>query len=443
MLPRAKGRRPDSRPAQAEPATQGKPYGHGRTRRHCQTQELSSAPLCGKMIRHCGSASVTSPPPSTNGTPSILIVDDEVNLAAELADAAEDEGYVVHTANSAAAAMAILAEHPEIGVMVSDIRMPDCDGLQLTRRVLEGRDETQALEVILITGHATLDDAVLAVRSGAFDFVRKPFRLQQIFDAIARALGRAIGRRRVGAALLALEAQRNGEARTTPEALAASPVDGNPDILIGLMHELRTPLVPILGFAEVLETQRCSPADTVEYARLISQGGRQLLGTVDDLVLLGQIEMGAVNFAPYLFAASVLLQGLSQAHEASAARTGKSLQLHLAEDFHMHADGALLLRALDVLLRVTLEAAPRGAVVTLSAFPDLRGWLISFGTDSAPFEARRMTPSSFAENVAQQMAPLGTRFARAVLKLHGGEVILSGDPQTGFGATIRLPNAMG
>ncbi|MEI6159969.1 MAG: response regulator [Roseococcus sp.] len=131
----------------------------------------------------------------------ILIVDDEVNVAAELADAAEDEGYTVHTANSAAAAMAILLAHDEIGVMISDMRMPDCDGLELTRRVLDGRDDMSALEVILITGHATLDDAVLAVRTGAFDFVRKPFRLQQIFEAVARAAARAIERRRVAANL--------------------------------------------------------------------------------------------------------------------------------------------------------------------------------------------------------------------------------------------------
>ena len=131
----------------------------------------------------------------------ILIVDDEVNVAAELADAAEDEGYTVHTANSAAAAMAILLAHDEIGVMISDMRMPDCDGLELTRRVLDGRDDMSALEVILITGHATLDDAGLAVRTGAFDFVRKPFRLQQIFEAVARAAARAIERRRVAANL--------------------------------------------------------------------------------------------------------------------------------------------------------------------------------------------------------------------------------------------------
>lgn len=194
---------------------------------------------------------------------AILIVDDEVNVAAELADAAKDEGYTVHQANSAGKALAILAEHPEIGVMISDIRMPDCDGLELTRRVLEGRDDSGALEVILITGHATLDDAVMAVRTGAFDFVRKPFRLQQIFDATTRAMARSIGRRRIAGTLGTMEAQRARSAPSSP------PVElhGDPEILLSLMHELRTPLVPILGFAEVLETQRCSPAAISEYAR--------------------------------------------------------------------------------------------------------------------------------------------------------------------------------
>lgn len=374
--------------------------------------------------------------PADLTTLAVLIVDDEMAVAGELADATAYEGYTVHQAHSAASALAILAGHPGIGVMISDIRMPDCDGLELTRRVLEGRDEADALEVILITGHATLEDAVLAVRTGAFDFVRKPFRLQQIFDATARAMARAIGRRRIAGALAAMQAQLAAPAPAT----LPDEVQGDPAILLSLMHELRTPLVPILGFAEVLETQRCSPADTVEYAKLIGNGGRQLLSTVDDLVVLAQMERGIIRLAPQALGARAILHALAEAHQSAAMLMGKSLRVRLEEEIAFVADGPLLHRALDVLLRIALQRSPRGTAVTLSASRASGGIRIEIGENGAPAGT---SPTAFAEDVAQQFAPLGIRFARCVLALHGGSVILAGEEQTGFSALIALPDRPG
>jgi DNA-binding NtrC family response regulator len=142
-------------------------------------------------VRHAGVERVD--------TYSVLVVDDEPNVAAELTDAISEEGYTVLTVHSAMAALELLHTRPEIAVIISDVRMPDGDGLMLTREALLLRGDTDALEVILITGHATLEDAIAAVRIGAFDFVRKPFRLQEIFDATSRAMARAGERRKIAA----------------------------------------------------------------------------------------------------------------------------------------------------------------------------------------------------------------------------------------------------
>jgi DNA-binding NtrC family response regulator len=128
---------------------------------------------------------------------AVLIVDDEPQLARELAEAIGDEGYPVEVVHSAADAMELLRSRTDIAVMITDIRMPNRNGLELTQDAIQFRDERDALEVILITGHASLEDANFAVRMGAFDFVRKPFRLQEIFDATSRAMARAAGRRSV------------------------------------------------------------------------------------------------------------------------------------------------------------------------------------------------------------------------------------------------------
>lgn len=134
---------------------------------------------------------------STRGASNlaVLVVDDEERMTVELAEALSDDGYVTFTATSAREALDLLASNPSIAVMISDIRMPDCDGIELTRQVLHNRGDELAVEVILVTGHAMFDDTRVAVAHGAFDFLRKPFKLNDIYSATERAMQRSSSRR--------------------------------------------------------------------------------------------------------------------------------------------------------------------------------------------------------------------------------------------------------
>jgi diguanylate cyclase (GGDEF)-like protein len=160
---------------------------------------------------------------------TILVVDDEVWIAEELALGLEEAGMAVKIATSAITAQAALAETADIGVVVTDIRMPGEDGLSLVRRLVMNRPETEAIETVVMTGHATIEDAVAAVRAGAFDFVRKPFTLDEMIAVVAAARARAATKRqeartRVQEArrLAAAEAERE-------EALARDPLTGLPN----------------------------------------------------------------------------------------------------------------------------------------------------------------------------------------------------------------------
>jgi diguanylate cyclase (GGDEF)-like protein len=127
---------------------------------------------------------------------SVLVVDDEVWIAEELAIGLKEAGMRVQTAVSAIQARAALAACNDIGVVVTDIRMPGEDGLSLVRRAVMNRPPLRAVETVVMTGHATVDDAVAAVRAGAFDFVRKPFPLDEIIGVVGDALARAAEKRR-------------------------------------------------------------------------------------------------------------------------------------------------------------------------------------------------------------------------------------------------------
>ncbi|MBR0681635.1 response regulator [Roseomonas eburnea] len=132
---------------------------------------------------------------STSTHSVVLVVDDEPIVASELAAGLRDLGHEASHAVSAFAAMRILAARPEIGVLVTDIRMPGTDGITLARAAAEARGEAATLAVVLITGHATPEELALAMPDGTAELVRKPFRLRDIQAAIVRAQRRAAERR--------------------------------------------------------------------------------------------------------------------------------------------------------------------------------------------------------------------------------------------------------
>ena len=114
----------------------------------------------------------------------ILVVDDEVNMQEMLADLLKREGAVVTTAGDLKVARERLAElTPE--VVLLDLKLPDGSGMDLLAEIIAG---TGAPAVIMISAFGTVETAVKAVRSGAFDFVVKPFNIDDILRVVRSAI---------------------------------------------------------------------------------------------------------------------------------------------------------------------------------------------------------------------------------------------------------------
>lgn len=127
---------------------------------------------------------------------SVLVVDDEAELAEELAHGLEDAGLPTRVAGSAPDALRLLAEGPEIGVVVTDVRMPGADGFSLAGRLLADAQPATARRVVIMTGQSTLDDASASLRAGAFDYLRKPFSLDDLVAIVLRAVESAAAERK-------------------------------------------------------------------------------------------------------------------------------------------------------------------------------------------------------------------------------------------------------
>jgi len=121
----------------------------------------------------------------------ILIAEDDPHLRKVLASELEGEGYETQGAADGRRALESLAETP-VDLILTDLVMPGIDGLELLRRV---KNLDTELPVVLMTGFGGVDTAVAALRSGAFDYLTKPLRLDELLVVIERALERSRLRR--------------------------------------------------------------------------------------------------------------------------------------------------------------------------------------------------------------------------------------------------------
>src|SRR5919204_3279736 len=129
--------------------------------------------------------------PKARAVPArVLIVDDEPDVVANWSRVLERDAYVCLAATDGAHALALLdAERPD--VVITDLQMPRVDGLAVLRRALELDPD---MPVVVITGHGTVQSAVEAMRTGAFDYLLKPLPSN---DTLRLVVERAVARRQL------------------------------------------------------------------------------------------------------------------------------------------------------------------------------------------------------------------------------------------------------
>ena len=115
---------------------------------------------------------------------SILIVDDEADIRKSLSGVLEDEGYKVSAAASGEACLEELKKQP-FDVVLLDIWLPGMDGLSTLEKI---KKSDTAPEVIMISGHGTIESAVRATKLGAFDFIEKPLSLEKTLILVKNAI---------------------------------------------------------------------------------------------------------------------------------------------------------------------------------------------------------------------------------------------------------------
>ena len=119
---------------------------------------------------------------------SVLVVDDETDVRDLLVDYFREAGHEVSAAADGTEAVAEITAHPtKFDLVISDLQLPGIDGLGVLKAAKAANPD---ISVIIVTGYASVDSAVRAVRMGAYDYLTKPFTLGQIEVIVRRAAER-------------------------------------------------------------------------------------------------------------------------------------------------------------------------------------------------------------------------------------------------------------
>jgi len=372
-------------------------------------------------------------PPKKPNRPRLLVVDDNTALVENLAEILEGAGYSVRGAGTCALALQIAREGFDVALV--DLRLPDGDGTALAPRLKEASPDG---EVVLLTGFATLESAVAAVRAGACAYLVKPCATQELLVTVEQAMRQV--RLHVEKRALSRRAQM-------AEKLAAVGT-----MTAGLSHEIRNPLNAAALQLSVLERRlqrlptEAQPA-LLDPLTLVKDEIRRLDHILEDFLQFArprEFVPGAVDVVAVVTKVLDLLGG-------EAERRGVRLERDLDSVPSVAGDEERLRQVLVNLGLNALEAVAEGGLVRVSSRLEAAGDdpegsdpLVAIVVDDdgagIPPPSRERIFEPFFTTKAKGSG-LGLSIVHAIVTQHGGRIRVEESPEGGARFALSLPLA--
>jgi len=305
----------------------------------------------------------------------VLVADDSEAIREMLGSFLVNLGYHTDLAGDGQAALNLFNAHP-YDVIICDLQMPRLEGLDVLARIKAIDPDAQ---VIILTGHATMETAIQALRLGAYEYQFKPVDDMEVFARLVERAYRHRGLLRENKQLLAQLQEANAHLESevdkrTRELRAANDALRNLDRLKNdfvsiVSHELRTPLAVITLEAQMLAGgMQFPPEKQHEIHQALLINARHLQIQIDDLLDFALIERGELELRFTACSINQIVRDVVDLYSARAAEKQLKMALNLPPTVQLSvvADGPRLRSALMHLVDNAVKFTPANGTVTIS-----------------------------------------------------------------------------
>jgi signal transduction histidine kinase len=397
--------------------------------------------------------------------PRVLLIDDDASLSRTLSLILRKAGYDVATASDSAEALRLSTADklaPPYDVALIDVRLPGMSGLNLLAELKKSNPDITA---VMMTGDADTTSAIAALNEGAYAYVLKPYRIEEVKAILARAVERTRLLRSNRALLESLRrANLELEARVRERTAALERASKNlatmneklevanfakTKFVSMVSHELRTPLASINGYAEQVlgNVSSMDEAEVIQSVSAILRNGQRLGRLIEGLLNLARIEEGRLTIALATFDLRELTQsvidGLKVANPKNLhfhASVEESARMIFSERDRIEQ---IMLNLLANAVKFTPEGGEVGISVTLK---DGETWIRVYDTGPGISEencAKIFDPFFRTEDAIRSKVPgtgLGLTITRALVDTLGGRIWVESQLGRGSSFFAALPD---
>jgi two-component system sensor histidine kinase/response regulator len=360
--------------------------------------------------------------------PIILIIDDEEAMRDSCSMILIKDGFRAETAETGQVGLEKIRElKPALALI--DLKMPGLSGFEVLEKL---KDIDPKTIPIVITGYATVESAVEAMKKGAYDFLPKPFTP----DELRIIIGRALERRK-----LAQEAETLRREKKLMEE----------NFITMVSHQLRSPLVAIQQYFEVILAGMAGRVEDAQKEMIVRAKERlgSLLGLINDWLDMARISRGQIvdKFKP--LALDKLLEQQLEFMRPLAQEFKVRLELRPAEKPALVlGDGQSLEQVFSNLITNAIKYnKPEGSVtVTIceednTVLAEVADTGIGISREQLPFIFDQFYRVSRREDQKIKGTGLGLAIAKKIVEAHKGSIQATSDPGRGSTFSIRLPKA--
>ncbi len=355
--------------------------------------------------------------------PLILIVDDNPENIRVLGAALKSTEYNLTVAmNGQSAINTIDKDVPSL--ILLDVMMPDMTGFQVCEK-LKSNPKTKDIEIIFVTAAVNVDDELKGLALGAVDYIHKPISIPIVQAKV----------------LLHLERIKNKhELKLKNEALAEVDRLRN-DIERMMRHDLKTPLLVIMGYSELMSEYDISNEEKLSYSKAIYAAGNKILYMVDNSLNLYKMEMGTYEYIPESVEFNDLIEDVIKDLKSFAASKQLKIEIESTENknFEAAAERHLSYSLFANLLRNAIEASSDDGALTIKMHHENDQSVIAITNSGCVPESIRATFfEKYATSGKKNGNGLGTYSAKLMAETQRGTIDMeTNDHQTCI--TVRLP----